>query len=75
MWLLSRVSIALTKHVRPNPMKVKSAASSKAKSADPGFQRCSVHMLRRRRPIAGLLVLEDGRKVRVFKSNGEVVTR
>ena len=61
------------KHVRPNPMKGESAASSKRKCRS-RFRTSRCSMPRPRRLIASASkVLEDGRKVRVFKSNGEVV--
>ena len=61
------------KHQRPNPMKGRPAASSTrtCRSTFP-TSRCSTR--RPRRPTASASRrMPDGRKVRVFKSNGEMV--
>jgi large subunit ribosomal protein L24 len=61
------------KHTKPNPMKGTRAALSrrKCRSISPTW-RCSIRPPRRADRV-GFKLLDDGRKVRVFKSNGEVV--
>ena len=62
------------KHQRPNPMKGADRAASSAKDMPIHVSNVAVYNPATKRPDrVGFRTLEDGRKVRFFKSNGEVI--
>ncbi|WP_374241805.1 50S ribosomal protein L24 [Zoogloea sp.] len=61
------------KHVRPNPMKGEVGGIVEKEMPIQASNVAVFNAATQRADRVGFKVLEDGRKVRVFKSNGEVV--
>ena len=61
------------KHVRPNPMKGEVGGIVEKEMPIQASNVAVFNAATQKADRVGFKVLEDGRKVRVFKSNGEVV--
>lgn len=61
------------KHVKPNPLKNQPGGIIEKEAAIHGSNVALLNPATQKADRVGFKVLEDGRKVRVFKSNGELV--
>jgi large subunit ribosomal protein L24 len=59
------------KHTKPNPMKGQPAASSTRRCRSTSLERGALQPGDRKADRVGIKTLADGKRVRVFKSNGE----